>query len=126
MGAALIGVFLGGGFGAMSRFGLSLAVQRALPEAAIPWGTWAVNIIGCFVLGLLVPLFAGRLQWPEPVRLGLMTGYLGGLTTFSTFGHETVALAARSPSLAALNVGANVVVGLLAAAVGAWLGGRLA
>jgi CrcB protein len=125
VGAALIGVFLGGGLGAVSRYGVSLAAARAFPTAALPWGTWAVNVAGCFALGLLVPVFAGRPEWPEPVRLGATTGFLGGLTTFSTFGQETVSLAGRAPGLALANVGANVLVGLAAAALGAWLGGRL-
>ncbi len=119
-----LAVFVGGGLGALSRFGIGALAARWLPGARLPWGTFAVNVVGCFVLGALVPLFAARAQWPAAVRVGVTTGFLGGLTTFSTFGQETVALAGRAPGWAAANAALNVGVGLCCAAAGAWLGGR--
>ncbi|MCA9545867.1 MAG: fluoride efflux transporter CrcB [Myxococcales bacterium] len=121
----LLGVFLGGGLGALCRYGVGVWAGRLLPDARVPWGTFSVNVAGCFVLGALVPLFAVRLSWPAPVRLAVTTGFLGGLTTFSTFGQESVALASRAPALGLANVALNVGVGLAAATLGMWLGGRL-
>lgn len=119
-------VFIGGGLGALSRWAVALALG---PRAVVPfpWATLIVNVAGCFVLGLLAALFAGRLPLSPPLRLGLTTGFLGGLTTFSTFGHETVRLLFEgAPLRATLNVAANVGLGLPAAALGVWLGTRAA
>lgn len=118
-------VFVGGGLGALGRYGLALWARRLAPEAALPWGTLAANLLGCALLGLLVGLFA-HTRWPPALKIGATTGVLGGLTTFSTFSLETVDLfAAGRVGPAALNVALNLVPGFAAAAVGAWLGSRL-
>ncbi len=82
-------VMLGGSFGAASRYGIGLLTVR-LWGANFPWGTLVVNLVGCFFIGLLFALAdRARLLTPD-VRLLLITGYLGALTTFSTFSLETV------------------------------------
>ncbi len=120
----LLAVFLGGGLGALSRYGVAIGARRLWPAAAMPWGTLIVNVAGCFLLGFLANAFASR-QVPEALRLGATTGFLGGLTTFSTFGHETMVLFGGQGSAGLLNVVANVGLGLLAAAAGMYLGARL-
>lgn len=126
-------VALGGGAGALLRYGVGLVMVAAF-GTRLPLGTLVVNVVGCFVAGLLVgrfvPMHAAVAQGaslasavPTSTRLFVLVGFLGGLTTFSAFSLETVELARRgSVGLAGLNVVANVVFGLLAA----WVGMRVA
>ncbi len=83
-------VMLGGSIGALSRYGVSLlAVQ--LFGTKFPWGTLIVNLSGCFLIGLSFALADRGFSIMNPaIRLFFVTGYLGALTTFSTFGLETV------------------------------------
>ena len=114
-------VALGGAVGAVLRYWVSIAVQRSLgPE--FPWGTLAVNVSGCFLMGLVAAV-ADRQGYLNPgARLFLVVGVLGGFTTFSAFAHETVsATRAGATAVGLLNVAANVVLCLAAV----WLG-RLA
>lgn len=113
-------VGVGGFFGAGLRFALGSWVHRVLPAAAFPWGTMAVNLLGCLLIGLL----ASYRQPLEPgVRLFLMVGLLGGFTTFSTFALETLTLTQQDNYLMAfVNVAAKVLFGLLAAWAGFELG----
>lgn len=93
-------VFLGGGVGSLLRYGTTLLSARLL-GTTYPWGTAIVNLFGCFLIGLIYGL-AERAQGIGPsARLFLMTGFLGGLTTFSTFSLESVN-AYRTGGLAAL------------------------
>ena len=97
----------GGGFaGAVSRYGIALA----LPES-FPWGTLAVNVVGAFALGLFVYRVRDRGHVPDRVRLAASTGFVSSFTTYSTFAVETVAL---NPGLAAGNVLANYALGFAA------------
>jgi CrcB protein len=102
--AALVAT--GGFAGALSRH----AVSVALPET-FPWGTLAVNVVGAFLLGVVVSETAATGRLSDAARLLLSTGFLSSFTTYSTFASETVALA---PQLAALNVVANYALGFLA------------
>jgi CrcB protein len=112
-------VGLGGMAGSIARYLLSTTLQRG---ASFPVGTLAVNVIGCFLMGLLAGLVDARSQ----TRLLLGTGVMGGFTTFSAFGFETIALIRVGAwSLAACNVGANVVFGLVSAGLGAAVAERL-
>lgn len=108
-------VAVGGFAGAVSRWGVALALP-----AAFPWGTLAVNVAGSLLLGALVA--DGRFgEWlPAGARLLLATGFLSSFTTYSTFAAETVAL---GPTLGAVNVGANYALGLGAALLGRHLAG---
>ncbi|MBF0594629.1 MAG: fluoride efflux transporter CrcB [Candidatus Omnitrophica bacterium] len=83
-------VFIGGGLGSTLRFLLSTTIQRAAP-GHFPLGTFTVNLIGCFVIGVLWAL-SGRMNFPFLISAFLFAGILGGFTTFSSFGIETFAL----------------------------------
>ena len=107
-----------GGAGAVARFVLSIWMSTRYPTL-IGGGTLAVNMIGCFLGGVLLLAIAGQRQWGEPLRLALMVGFLGGLTTFSAFGCEVFQLLRDQRPGAALGlVAANVVLGLAAVALG--------
>ncbi len=83
-------VMAGGSLGALSRYGLSLFAVK-LFGTKFPYGTLIVNLLGCFLIGLAFALADRGLGIMNPsMRLFFMTGYLGALTTFSTFGLETV------------------------------------
>ncbi len=86
--AAIVAVSLGAALGALSRWGLSAALNHAFP--ALPPGTLLANLIGAYLVGLAVALFALRPALPAEWRLFVITGFLGGLTTFSTFSAEVV------------------------------------
>src|SRR5688572_32377311 len=105
----LLLVGAGGFVGAAARYGVSLAMQRW--TGTFPWATLSINVAGCFLIGLLMPLVEQRPAWFALVVPGL----LGGFTTFSAFGHETWRLAegGRAP-LAALYVAASLGLGLAA------------
>lgn len=116
----LFAVGLGGCLGAIARHLLGGWVQGlASSGSRFPWGTLAVNLLGCLAIGL----FAGQItRVPEAWRLFLVTGLLGGLTTFSTFGIDSVQLArGELPLLGLANVAAHLVLGLGAVALGIFL-----
>lgn len=113
-------VFVGGGFGAMARHGLNRA-GLALLGPGFPWWTMAVNISGSFLIGLLAGLF-GRWESGQDMRMFLITGVLGGYTTFSAFSLDALTLWERGAfQQAGLYVLGNVILSLLAAAVGLML-----
>ena len=109
-------VLVGGAAGASARYLTDVGVQR-VRGTEFPWGTWTVNVLGAFVLGLVT--VAGS-SW----LLTLVgTGFCGAFTTFSTFGYETVRLREEGRTgLAASNIAASVAAGLAAGALGWWLG----
>lgn len=82
----------GGFFGSAARYALSGLVHRLIPSAIFPWGTLAVNIAGCFIIGVLFGLGDARQAFSSETRLFLLVGVLGGFTTFSTFGLESINL----------------------------------
>ena len=88
-------VAAGGAFGSMARYGLGLTLGRVLPGAAWPWGTFAANLIGGLLMGLLAGWLAYRGQGGESVRLFAAVGLLGGFTTFSAFSLETALMIQR-------------------------------
>lgn len=110
-------VFVGGGLGAMARHGVNRA-GLALLGPGFPWWTFAVNVAGSLLIGLLAGLF-GALETGHNTRLFLTTGFLGGFTTFSAFSLDALTLWERGAQLqAGLYVLASVILSLLAAAVG--------
>ena len=114
----LLIIALGGALGAVSRFLLGNGVSRAL-GSALPYGTFVINIVGCFAMGLLMTIIVDREMIPAAWRLFLCVGFLGGFTTFSSFGYEALMLLTEGRLLAALAyVGGSVVLGLVAAAAG--------
>jgi CrcB protein len=81
-------VFLGGGAGSLLRYVVGGWVQGAA-GAAFPWGTFVVNVSGCFAIGVLATWLTERTAATPELRTFLLIGVLGGYTTFSTFGIET-------------------------------------
>jgi CrcB protein len=107
-------VALGGALGAVLRHLLGGLVQ-ARAGVVFPLGTLAVNVAGCLAIGVLTELVESRGGLHPETRALLMVGLLGGFTTFSAFGNETLSLLRDGePTLAGANVAANVVLGLLA------------
>lgn len=119
----LLYVGLGGATGSILRYLVSRWADRIFPTTGFPIGTFTVNVVGCLILGLLTGLADSRDLLRSEVRLLLMVGLLGGFTTFSTFGYETLTLARGSERwLPFVYTGASVVVGVFAAWVGNVLG----
>jgi len=117
----LVGV--GSFFGGVFRYGFGTWVHKLLDNPWFPYGTLAVNALGCLVIGFLAGLAEARSALMPEARLFLFVGVLGGFTTFSSFALETFSLARDTESLAALvNIGLQLVLGLLAV----WLGNILA
>ncbi|MCP9449672.1 MAG: fluoride efflux transporter CrcB [Nitrospira sp.] len=113
----------GGFVGSILRYLISGAVQTASQSIAFPYGTLAVNVIGCVLIGFFFELAEGRGLFSPDARAFLIVGILGGFTTFSTFGNETMNLLRDGEwALALLNVGAQVVLGI----GGVWIGYILA
>ena len=112
-------VGLGGFLGSMLRFGLTGLVHRQLPLATFPFGTLAVNVIGCLVIGLLAGLYDSRQVFGPDLRVFAFIGVLGGFTTFSTFGFETLAMARDQEYLRAAS---NVILHVGVALPAVWLG----
>lgn len=117
----LLFIACGGALGAVARYGLSGVGQR-LTDGVFPVGTLLVNVTGCAAIGVLAALFAGPAIVREEVRLALMVGFLGGFTTFSTFGFETFSMLAERAWWPAAT---NVLVSNLAGPLAVWLGYRL-
>lgn len=121
----LFAVASGGAIGAVSRFLLNSWAVKMWPRF-VPAGTLLVNVLGCLLIGIFVAAFETRGRDSQWVRAFLVTGLLGSLTTFSTFGYQTVELAREGSSkLALFNVIANLAVGMPAVLLGLWLGKRV-
>jgi CrcB protein len=115
-------VGLGGAIGAIGRYLTGLLASKISIGIEFPLGTLAVNVLGCFLAGVLVGLSSGPVSsryLSESARLFLMTGILGGYTTFSALGIETFLLLKRGQvGVACLVVGLNIAIGLLLIALG--------
>lgn len=90
---AVLAVFVGAGLGALLRWGLGARLNPVFPT--LPLGTLAANLLGGLLVGVAVAWFGRHAGVPPELRLFLITGFLGGLTTFSTFSAEVVTLLAR-------------------------------
>jgi CrcB protein len=110
---AALAVGVGGALGALTRYGVDRVIEHHL-GGTFPWSTFVINMSGCFVAGVVIASVVDRHHEPSWVGVGLVTGFLGAYTTYSTFAQETYHL--HLPE-AVLNVALSVVVGL--AAVGA-------
>ena len=114
--AATIAFFCAGG--GLARYYLSGWIYSLLGRA-FPYGTFAVNIIGAYLIGLIMELGLRSTMLSDTLRIGLTVGFMGGLTTFSTFSYETFKLLEDGQLMAAFaNVLASVAVCLLCT----WLG----
>ncbi|HMA65987.1 MAG TPA: fluoride efflux transporter CrcB [Chitinispirillaceae bacterium] len=110
-------IALGGSIGALARFGIAKFVNQ-ISGGVFPWGTMTVNFIGLFVIGFLYELFEKTLV-PSEIRLFLTVGFLGALTTFSTYGMETITLFRNGQYGAALlNIVLSNVAGLVLVVAG--------
>ena len=104
---------MGGAAGSLARFYIVVALKEV--DHTFPWGTLLVNVAGSFLIGAIWAWFLDRPDTPEWVRVGLMTGGMGGFTTLSSISLETVLMLESGTYLAALaNVAANFGVSLLA------------
>lgn len=118
----LLLIALAGAVGTLARYGTGALLAEPSSRTGFPFGTLAVNLAGCFVMGLLQGYFIQRLVAPE-YRQALLVGFLGGYTTFSSYGWETTAFLRDGQwAMAALNIGANNVIGIPLVIVGYVLG----
>ena len=116
-------VAFGGAFGSVSRYLLGTWIQSVSKSIDFPYGTLMVNLIGCFLIGFLSQLAETRGVFTSEHRAFIFIGILGGFTTFSSFGNDTINLLRDGETFNALaNVGANVILGLLLV----WLGRTVA
>lgn len=116
-------VMLGGSLGALSRYSIGLLTAKAW-GTQFPWGTMTVNLIGCFLIGLIFAM-AERVRLLTPdMRLLLITGFLGALTTFSSFSLETVSAGRTGLTLQpVVNILVNNLGGFALTFAGLWVGG---
>ena len=112
-------VGVGGFFGSIGRYLLSGAVYQMFPNLHFPIGTTVVNILGCFLIGIATALVEVRNLLSPEIRVFLMIGMLGGFTTFSTFGYETIALLRDGAFFTGL---ANVLIQVIVGISAVWLG----
>jgi len=114
---------IGGALGSISRYLVGTWIQSLSRSIDFPFGTLAVNLIGCFVIGFLSELAEARGAFTAESRGFVFIGILGGFTTFSSFGNDTINLFRDGETFNALaNIGANVVLGLALV----WLGRLIA
>ena len=111
-------IALGGALGAVARYVLAGFVHRFMP-ASFPYGTFAVNVIGCLLFGVVIGIGDQRFVIGPTARAFLLIGVLGGFTTFSSFTFETIQLARDAQFLwASINVVGQIAAGLLAMWIG--------
>jgi CrcB protein len=119
-------VMLGAALGGLARYAAGTAVLQRFtarfPENVFPLGTLVVNVTGCFLIGILMTLFIARGDSHPHLRLLLVTGVLGGYTTFSSFAWESFeAIEKEQVWIGLANITLSVVLGYLAVWCGAWL-----
>jgi len=120
--ARFLWICLGGAAGTGARYLLSGWLLR-VAGPGFPWGTLAVNVIGSFLLGLIMQVALATDLMPLTVRLALTTGVMGGFTTYSTFNYETLQFFQRDEWLLGLaNLGGTVVACLAAGVLGVFAG----
>ncbi len=121
----LLLVGAGGFLGSIARALLSNFVQQS-SNSGFPWGTLAVNVLGCFVIGALAQVGEMRELFSAETRAFIFVGVLGGFTTYSSFGNETINLWRSGTGwFAFVNVAAQLLLGLGAVMVGRWVAVRL-
>ena len=113
----LLLVALGGALGSVARYGVNVLAAHA--DLRLPWATFAVNVLGCLLIGAVMGYTERHPGWGALALPFLVTGFLGGFTTFSAFGHESFRLIRDGESgLALANLTGNVLLGL----AGVWFG----
>ncbi|MGQ9658711.1 MAG: fluoride efflux transporter CrcB [Thermochromatium sp.] len=115
-----VAVFVGAGLGAWLRWSMGIALNPLLPS--LPLGTLAANLLGGLLIGLAIAWTGRHPGLPPEIRLFVITGFLGGLTTFSTFSAEVVTLLSKGELLWGLAaIGAHLLGSLAMTALGIWL-----
>ena len=111
-----------GGMGTLARYGLAGLVQKA-SDSEVPWGTIAVNVLGCLIFGAISSIVDRRLTISPETRTIILVGFMGAFTTFSTFAFETTQLLRDAEwLLAAGNVAVQNLVGIAALFLGLAIG----
>lgn len=111
----LLLVAIGGALGSMARYGLSALIVRQVNPVHFPWGTFSVNILGCLFAGVFLVAAEEFPAVNQEARLFIVTGLLGGFTTFSAFGIETLSLIRRGELLIAFSYASlSVILGVCA------------
>ncbi len=118
-----LAIGLGGALGALARWSLGEAVLASGAGSAFPWGTLIANVIGCAAIGVLAPVVIRQSAW---VAGFVVTGFLGGFTTYSAFAEETFALADRGDVLGVALAATYVLVTMTATSIAVLIGSRLA
>jgi CrcB protein len=114
----LLLIAIGGALGSVARYTLSIVILR-VSGTLFPLGTFVVNVIGCLVFGAIAGAASQRVQLAPPMRLFLLTGILGGFTTFSSYAFESFTLVRDGQFLwASMNIAGQVIAGL----AGMWAG----
>lgn len=115
----VLAVFLGGGAGAVLRYLTGVLALRYLSSVNLPAATFAVNIAGCFILGVLFAVFVDRPEVNTSLKLALTAGFCGGLTTFSTFSFEMFEMLKNAQYL---QVSVYLILSLAAGLAAVWIG----
>ena len=113
-----IAIAVGGSLGAVSRYWVSSTAYQWLGQG-FPYGTLAVNLLGSLVMGFLSVLLVHRFHISEEIRIGLLAGFLGSFTTFSTFAMDTLHLAGNEAIMKAI---VYILFSVLFCILGAWAG----
>ena len=117
----VMAIFLGGGLGAVLRYLITQYSNRSFGISH--YGTFAVNVLGCLLIGFVIGITINKITLPNELKLFIMVGFLGGLTTFSTFNSETFYLLKSGNILHGLGyVMISCVLGLLSTCAGYYLG----
>lgn len=117
---SLLWLWLGGGLGTLGRYLLSTHLHHWF-GAHFPFGTLGVNLLGCLLIGVLAEVCTKTSVHPD-IRLCLITGVLGGFTTFSAFGLDAIDLLKQGAMASALAyIGSSVLLGIIAVWCGEWL-----
>lgn len=120
-----LAVAVGGAFGAVARFGIDRSIERR-SFAVFPWSTFAINVSGCLVIGVVIAALVDRHHLPGWLRVGLVMGVLGGYTTFSTYAQESLDLLREGQAgIATVYMAGSVLSGILAVYAGTLLGQAL-
>ena len=115
---AYVTIAIGGVFGCWARYAMTNSVQGLLGRA-FPYATLSINVLACLLIGFLFTITMERIIIAPTIRLGILTGFLGGFSTFSTFAMETFLLAEQGEwGRSALYVFLSLLLGLLATFVG--------
>ena len=117
----VIAIFLGGGLGAVLRYLITQYSSRSFGISH--YGSFAVNILGCLLIGFVIGITINKITLPNELKLFIMVGFLGGLTTFSTFNSETFYLLKNGNILHGLSyVITSCTLGLVSTCIGYYLG----